>query len=471
MNTGSSRIRMHCRMKIALRVGAAWLALSVASAQQGQFSGSVPAGTASPTPLRLTLDDAINRALRTNLGLLVSETASDSARGQRIRALSALLPQLYGQVTETAEQLNLKTFGFPTNVPGLPIPAIVGPFQYIDVRAYGQWAAYDYNLRKTYQSSRQSERAAQLSVQDARDLTVQAVANGYFLIIADASRVESIKAQVETAQALYDQAVDRQTAGTAAGIDVLRAQVELKQQQQRLLAQTNQFDKDKLALGRIIGLPPAQDFLIAEEVPFAPLTSITQGEALETALAQRRDYQSSKAQVRAAEDAVKAARGERYPTAQINADYGVIGPALDNSHGTFTMTASARVNIFDAGRIKGDIVQAKAALQQREDELADLGAQINVEVRDAFLDLRTAADLVAVARDNLVLANQTLIQSRDRFAAGVTDNIEVVQAQDSVATANDSLIAALYSHNVAKAALARALGGAEQGVRKIVEGK
>ena len=464
------RIYSFGRFAIA-RLGIVWLALSMANAQQSQFTGSVPTGRASSTPLRLTLDDAINRALKANLGLLVSETASDSARGQRIRALSALLPQVYAQVTETAEQLNLKTFGFPTNAQGFQIPTIVGPFQYIDVRAYMQWAAYDYNLRKTYQSARQSERAAQLSVQDARDIVVQAAANGYFLIIADASRVKSIQAQVETAQALYDQAVDQQRAGTAAGIDVLRAQVQLKQQQQSLLAQTNTYEKDKLALGRIIGLPPGQDFIIAEEVPFAPLTSITQSAALEAAMAQRRDYQSSKAQVRAAEDAVKGARGERYPTAQINGDYGVIGPTLDNSHGTFTFVASARINVFDAGRIEGDIVQAKATLKQRQDELADLGAQIDVEVRDALLDLRTAADQVAVARDNLALANATLVQSRDRFLAGVTDNIEVVQAQQSVASANDSLIAALYSHNVAKAELARALGGAEQNMRKFIGGK
>jgi outer membrane protein TolC len=189
------------------------------------------------------------------------------------------------------------------------------------------------------------------------------------------------------------------------------------------------------------------------------------------ALAQRRDYQSSKAQVRAAEDAVKAAHGERYPTAQITGDYGVIGPTLDNSHGTFTFVASARVNVFDGGRIKGDIVQARATLQQRQDELADLGAQIDFEVRTAFLDLRTAADQVAVARDNLVLANQTLVQARDRFTAGVTDNIEVVQAQESVATANDSLIAAVYAHDLAKSALARSLGGAEQNMPKFVEGK
>jgi outer membrane protein TolC len=300
---------------------------------------------------------------------------------------------------------------------------------------------------------------------------VQAVGAAYLQIIADASRVEAIQSQVRTAQVLYDRSVDQRRAGTAAGIDVLRSQVELKQQQQRLLAQENQFAKDKLGLGRIIGLPPGQDFNIAESVPFAPLTSLTQEQALSTALGQRYDYQSYKAQVRAAEEAVKAARAERYPTGNVSADYGDVGSSLSSSHGTFTFVASARFNIFDAGRISADVIQAKATLKQRQDELADLGGQIDYQVRTAFLDIRTAADQVAVAESSLDLANQTLDQARDRFSAGVTDNIEVVQAQESVATANDSLISALYSHNLAKVALARTLGAADQGIQRLVEVK
>jgi len=224
-------------------------------------------------------------------------------------------------------------------------------------------------------------------------------------------------------------------------------------------------------LGRVIGLPPGQDFNIAEAVPFSPLTSITQDQAVRTALDQRSDYQSSQAQVRSAEDAVSAARGQRYPTGSITADYGDIGTTLASSHGTFTFVAAAKFNIFDSGRISADVIQAKAALKQRQDELADLGAQIDYQVRTAFLDIRTAADQVAVAESNLDLANQTLVQARDRFSAGVTDTIEVVQAQESVATANDNLIAALYGHNLAKVALARALGGAEQGIQRVMEVK
>jgi outer membrane protein TolC len=450
--------------------------LSVAAAlallgQQIQFQGSVPSGAATGTPIALTLRGAIDRGLKANLGLLVSDSASEIARGQRLQSLSALLPSVNGQISQTEEQINLKTFGFNFSFPGVQIPTIVGPFHYTDIRAYASWNAFDYTARKNYRSAQETARAARLSAQDARDLVVQAVAASYLQIIADSSRSDAIRSQVQTAQALYDRAADQHNAGTSPAIDVLRSQVELKQQQQRLLAQDNQLAKDKLALGRVIGLPPGQDFNIAEAVPFSPLTSITQEQAVRTALEQRSDYQSSQAQVRAAEDAVSAARGQRYPTGSITADYGDIGTTLASSHGTFTFVAAAKFNIFDSGRISADVIQAKAALKQRQDELADLGAQIDYQVRTAFLDIRTAADQVAVAESNLDLANQTLVQARDRFSAGVTDTIEVVQAQESVATANDSLIAALYGHNLAKVALARALGGAEQGIQRVMEVK
>jgi outer membrane protein TolC len=454
-------------------VGFILLGFAAASAivGQNQFQGSVATGAPSSTPLALTLHDAIDRGLKTNLGLLVSDSANDGARGQRLVALSALLPQAHAQAGETVEQLNLKTIGFTFTIPGVSLPTIVGPFHYTDVRAYATWNAFDYSARKNFRSAQENQRAARLSVMDARDLVVQATASAYLQIIADASRVEAIRSQVETAQALYNRAVDQQTAGTAAGIDVLRSQVELKQQQQRLLAQRNQFDKDKLELGRVIGLPAGQQFNLAESAPFSPLNSLTEDQALHTALAQRPDYQSYQAQVRAAEDSVRAARGERYPTASVSADYGDIGPTLASSHGTFTFEASAKINLFDGGRVSGDEIQAKAALKQRQDELADLAGQIDYQVRAAFLDIRTAADQMEVAQDNLNLANQTLEQARDRFAAGVTDNIEVVQAQESVASAIDNVISALYAHNLAKVDLARALGGAEQGIQKLVEVK
>jgi outer membrane protein TolC len=446
------------------------LAAAVLFAQQSQFQGSVPAGTVSPQPISLTLHDAVDRGLKNNLALLISDSASEAARGQRLQALSSLLPSITGEISQHVQQINLATIGL-TSVPGAAIPNIVGPFHYTDVRAYVSWNAFDYAAIKNHRSNQENERAARLSTQDARDVVVQAVASAYLQIITDSSRIDATRAQVETAQALYDRAADRLRAGTSARIDVLRAQVELKQEQQRLIAQENQFAKDKLALGRVIGLPPGQDLVIAESVPYTALTSLTRQEALNTALDQRADYQSLKARVRAAEEAVKGARGQWYPAGVITGDYGDVGTSLANSHGTFSFVASARFNIFDAGRIGGDTVQAKAALKQRRDELADLGAQIDYQIRTAFLDIATAAEQVAVAESNLDLANEALVQARDRFSAGVSDNIEVVQAQESVASGNDSLIESRFAHNLAKVGLARALGASERGIQRFVEVK
>lgn len=443
--------------------------------QPGQFQGSVPAGSVSPEPLALKLDDALERGLQTNLGLLVRDSTSETVRAERVRALSALLPQVTGTVAETEEQLNLKTFGFIFKFPTIPgfagIPSVVGPFHYTAAQANVSAKVFDWNARKSLTAARANEEAARLSVEDARDLVVQAVASSYLQIIADASRVESIQAQVATAEAIYNRAVDQKKAGTSPGIDVLRAQVELKTQQQRLLAQQNQFEKDKLALARVIGLPPGQAFNISDTVPFAPLGGLTQDEALKTALVQRPDYLSAKKQVLAAEETLKAAHAQWYPTVDLNGYYGDAGLSLNNSHGVFAVIGALNFNIFNGGRIRSDVEKARSALKQRSDELADLGGQIDFQVRSAFLDIQTAADQVAVARSNMELANETLQQSRDRFAAGVTDTVEVVQSQESVAAANDSLILALFAHNVAKVELARALGLAEQGIKKFIEVK
>lgn len=458
---------------INVSVGFGLLFVFGLSAQQNNpFQGSVPAGAATPNPLALTLEAAIQRGLNFNLGLLESQTASQTARAERVQALSLLLPQVTGTFAETDEQLNLKTFGF--NVPPNPyvtIPTIVGPFSYTTAQANVSAKVIDFNARRNLKSARAAEQAAQLSLQDARNLVVQATANAYLLVIADASRVRAIQAQVDTDQALYRRASDQHTAGVAAAIDVLRSQVQLKTEQQALLAQQNQFDKDKLALGRVIGLPAAQVFDVADVAPFSPLTGVGQDEALRTALAERPDYQSARKLMEAAQQTLAAARAEWYPTVDLNGYYGDTGTALDNSHGVFSVTGALNFNIYTGGHIRADMEKAKAALKQRSDELADLGAQIEVEVRDAFLDLRSTSDQVAVARDNLGLANQTLDQAQDRFAAGVTDNIEVVQAQGSVATANDDLIAALYANNLARVSLARAMGMTQQRVITFIEVK
>jgi len=447
-------------------------AVYVRAQQASPFQGSVPAEERTSTPVNLTLDGAIQRGLKANLGLLERDSYSKEERAERLRALSALLPQVTGSFDESVEQLNLQAYGLNVKTPpglGITIPTITGPFQYTQVGATVSAKVFDWRALKNLSSARATETAALLSLQDARNLVVQAVANAYLLVIADASLLESIRAQVNTAEALYQRAVDQETGGISPEIDRLRAEVELKTQQQRFLAQQNQFEKDKLSLGRVIGLRAGQDFTVSDRLSFTPPPPLTQEKALETAREQRPDYQSARRLVQAAEQTVAAARAERYPTLDVNGYYGDGGAGLTSSHSVFSVTAAINFNIFDAGRIGADVQQASAKLKQRSDELANLAGQIDTQVREAFLDIQTAADQVNVARSNVTLANKTLEQATDRFSTGVADTIELVQAQESVAKANDALISALYAHNIAKVSLARVLGRSDQQLQEFIK--
>jgi outer membrane protein TolC len=418
----------------------------------------------SGPPLSLSLNEAVQRGIRNNLSVLEQETGSRLARVERIRALSALLPKITGTVAENVQELNLAVFGF--RFPG--VPSIIGPYGYSDIRANASVNLIDWSARKNLKAAEQNLKATELSTQDARDLVTQAVANAYLSIIAGAARVEATRSEVTTAQALYERARDQHAAGTSPAIDELRAQVEWKARQQQLLAAENGLAKNKLTLARVIGLPPAQTFELADDAPYAPLDGLTPEQMLDRARQSRADYQSLKAQLQAAEITRQAALAERYPTLSLNGDFGLNGINQAQLHNSFSFTGAVKVNIFDGGRIHADIAQTDAVIRQRKDEIASLEESMDVDIRSALLDLNSAADQVAVARSNVDLANQTLIQARDRFAAGVTDNIEVVQAQDSVANAQETLIGSMYAHNLAKVALARAVGMTETNLKQFM---
>jgi outer membrane protein TolC len=432
------------------------------------FQGSVPHGVASATPIPLTLSDAIQRGLRYNLGLLASEQASRESRAQRYRSLSALLPTVNGQLSMTEQQLNLQALGFLVKLPpsaGFQIPSIVGPYSYQSALATANVPLFNFGSIENYKSSREDLKASALSIKNARDLVVLAVGNSYLEIIADTARVSATQAEIAADQAVYTNAARRHDAGIAIAIDVLRSEVELKRRQQALVATQNQLAKDKLMLGRIIGLAIGQDFTIANPSPSVPLVTMPLDEALSQAYTHRPDYQAAKARVQAAEFALRASKAERYPTLTASGYYGDEGlRVLTNSHGVFQATGSINFNIFDGGRIKADVLQNSAELQNRRNEMENLRGQIDYDVRTALLDLKSAQDEVAVAQSNMGLANDTLKQARDRFAAGVTNTVEVVQAQQAVADANENLISAQYAYNIAKVELARALGVAEQSV-------
>lgn len=422
------------------------------------FQGSVPTGKAMGTALPLSLKEAIDRGLKYNLGLLESEQSTRASRAARLRSLSNLVPKINAHVSSTVEQVDLAAAGI--RFPG--VPTVVGPFGFGDARANLTQTLFDWSDIKSYKSSSQSLKASEYAYTSSRDLIVQATANAYLLAISDAALVDSIRAQVETARVLYQRTADQNRAGVVAAIDVLRARVELQTQRQRLIAATNQLAIDKLTLARVIGLPTGQEFTLTDAVPYSELTGVSLQEALDRAYVTRPDYASARAQVLAAELAEQAARAENYPSLSVSANYGDIGTNFAHSHGTMTFQGTLNIPIFQGTKVRADVLQADAALKQLRSEREDLRGKIDFQVRTALLNLKSAGELVAVAKSNIELASQTLGQAQDRFTAGVADNLEVVQAQESVADTNQSYIASVYSYNLAKVSLAQAIGIAEQ---------
>jgi outer membrane protein TolC len=297
-----------------------------------------------------------------------------------------------------------------------------------------------------------------LSYSDALDAVTLIVGNAYLQVIDAESRIVAREAQVRNAQALYNQALEELQAGTSPKIDVTRTGVQLHTEQYNLSIARNNFDIAKLNLARAIGLPLGQAFDLADQLPYSDLNPQSVDDALKAAYKSRSDFQAALRFEKAAQQQLSAARGERYPVVAASGNYAVQGQTFGHSHGTFLFEGGLQVPVFTGRRIEGDITQAEAELRQRKAEAENVRGQVDYDVRKAYLDLQAAKDQVAVARQNVDLANESLARSKERFAAGVTDSVEVVQSQQALASANDQYISSLYSHNLAKLQLARALG-------------
>jgi outer membrane protein TolC len=435
-----------------------WVTMAtLAVAQTNQPSpnfGSVPSGTATNEVLHLTLRDAINRAIHYNLGQIESGENARIARGQRLRALSALLPQVSAEASENVEQFSAATLGI--KIP--QIPAVIGPFSYSTAQTNASQTLFSFESIQRFHAAGSAEQAAQLTYSDTLDVITLIVGNAYLQVIQAGSRVTAQEAQVKNAQALYEQAVDQLQAGTSPKIDVTRSGVQLHTEQYHLSNARNNFAVTKLNLSRAIGLPLGQVFDLADQLPYAEINPQTVEDALSTAYKSRSDFRAAVSSQKSAQQQLSSTRAERYPVLAVSGDYGVQGPNFGRLHGAFTFQAGVSVPVFTGGRIKGDITEAEGVLRQRKAEAENLRGQIDYDVRTAFLNLQAATEQVAVARLNVDLANENLARSQERFVSGVTDSVEVVQAQQSLASANDQYISSLYSHNVAKLQLARAQG-------------
>jgi outer membrane protein TolC len=421
------------------------------------FQGSVATGEASSQPIGLSLDEAIQMGLKANLGIILSGTQTASARGQLLSQLQSLLPSVDASGKETITQVDLPAEGL--RIPGFP--TIIGPFGYTDVRASLSWSLINVNSMRKYLADRRSFASAQLSAQDTRDMVILTVGNAYLLVLADESQVASVEAQVTTAKTSLNQAIANHQAGTAPLLDELRSRVDSQSLDQQLIVANNALEKDKLALARVIGLPLAQSFTLTDTAPYAAFDQLDIDAAIRQAHANRKDLAAMLEQTKAAEEQRKAATADRFPTFRFDGDYGDIGTTLAHSHGTGDATGTLSVPLFKEFEFRGEAQQAQAQLDTSRAQLSDKNAQVDADIRDALLDIASAQKQVEVAKSSVALANEALSEAQQRYANGVSDNLAVSQAVQSVAQANNQYVSSLYQHNVAKLSLARALGLAE----------
>ncbi len=445
---------------------------------ENPFQGSEPEGKATAEVLQIDFKDAIDRGLRNNLGLLLAGDQAETAHGERWKELSELLPNVSGRILENVQTESLAALGFNKLFPLLAapgtsassLPHVIPAFNFFDARVNLGQSLFNFKKLERERAATESEKAAKLTYKDAREMVVLAVGNAYLQAIAAAARVETAEAQVKAAQALSDKAADQKKAGLTPAIDALRAQVELQTRQQQFIVARNDLAKSNLSVARIIGLPPGQNFVLTEKAPYQALTPLPLDIYLQRAYAGRSDYQSAMARLRSAELSRRAASAGRYPSLDLDANFGDMGVTPGQSNGTWQVNGGLNIPIFAGNRVHSDLLEADAQLKQARSQLGDLRGRIDYEVRNALLDLNAAAEQVEVARSSVDLAEQALAQSQDRFSAGVTDNLEVVQAQESVASAHETYIQSLYAHNLAKVELAYTIGDAEQGVKRYLKG-
>jgi outer membrane protein TolC len=436
----------------------------------GPFQGSVPDPNSPHGPLTLNIADAIGRGLRFNLGSVSANASVKQLRGERLAALSQLLPNIYATLTETGAKIDLETQGLSSGTFGsVPLPTTVGPFHYYSALANVSESVSVTGLHNLRQAEASAD-AAQLSAEDARELITLAVSGTYLRILATKANVVSQEAQVKQAQATFRQSENRYLAGTKPVIDRNRSFVEFHTQEQRLTSLRGDLLKQTMQLARLIGLPVGQMLVLSEDLPAHVPETLTVEDALKLALADRADLKAARLQWKAASEAHRASKAEYLPALGVSGNYGLEGVNPNKGATVFQASGTITIPIFQSGRVKADVEQADAALEQRRAEYADEQGVVELDVRQAYVDLQVASEQIAVAQENRRVAAETLTESLDRFAAGVADSVEVVQSQEIVASAERDYVSSLFSLNLSRISVARATGQAEKFIPNMLKG-
>jgi outer membrane protein TolC len=445
---------------------------ALATQRQNPFLGSSGSGNATADLKELSLSEAIRLGLRFNLGVTESLHANSDVRAERLRSLASLLPDVTLEIRDVAADNSLKEFGLRLpRVPGIPgLPSTTGAFGFQDARVSLNQSVYNSTIRNSYTAEKHAAEASTLSVKDAQDVVVYAVGAAYFQVAAAEARLETAKAQLSSARELDRLTSDRVNSEVSPEIDFLRAHVEEQSFEQQVTNAENDLEKARLTLARITGLSVDQRFTTADD-GYRPVTNLTLQSAIAHAREFRADLLSAQASVREAEFRVRAAKGERIPALSFHADYGAGGVNIGALNQVYTVAAGISVPLYTGGRISADIDQAQANLARRQAEYDDLEGRVAYDVRIAWLDTQASDSSVRVAESNRALADRALLQSQDRYQNGVTNYLEVLRAQETVTNANENYIRSLYSFNLAKVALARAMGAAEKQIPEFFGGK
>ena len=411
-----------------------------------------------PATYRLTLREAIERGLQANLSVLVAGTRIQEAKGTSIRRMSeALLPRVRGQSYANLQNRNLRAFGI--SFPGLP--TVVGPFSNYDFRVAADQNLFDLQSYRSWKASEHAVEASRMDYQDARDLIIRSIAGLYLDAQSAAARVDATLSRVNASEALFRLAKSKHDAGTATGVDLLRSQVQLANDRQALLAAQNQYKQALLVLARNLGLNPATRLELAEPLRFEPMSLPRPESLVSSALLVRADYLSLASQRQELVEQQRANRARYLPKLNINGNYGELGRSIGSVQGTGIIQGQLDFTFFDRDR-KGEAQELASRVERVDDQIADLRRGIEQDIREALLNLESASEQVTVAQQGQDLAQRELELTQDRFRSGVTNNVEVVTAQDELARAQENYILAVSSFVDAKFALARAAGATEK---------
>src|SRR5580692_440218 len=424
------------------------------TAGQSGLPGSAPSGV-----MRLTLDQAVSLALKQNpTAQIAILTAAESVQDKNV-ARSALLPQANLAVSDTVERINLQAF-LGARIPGFPEHA--GPFQVFSAGPAFTAPVFDLTLFRRYQEARRTANAGKADSLSTREQVILLVVSQYIGTLRAVANVQASQSRVDLAQALYDQAADVQKEGVGTGIDTLRANVELQNEKQRLLEAQDDRDTSLFGLSRLLNLDPRQAIELADSLGFFDTPQPEVVASIDTALNQRQEWKAMEERVKAAGLEKKASAESRLPKVDFTGNWAYLGGSSTTGIPTYNYEAAVSVPIFTGGRIHAEIVRADLEIQKLQQQEDDLRNQIALDVKTALINLDSARNQVTVANLGVQLSKEEVDQARDRFRAGVANNIEVIQAQDSLARANDNQIAALYRFNQARADYARSIGQMEK---------